>query len=833
MKRLILIILCSLAVAALCTPKVAAAGEWRVHSTFDDDVSHVFVTPERIYMLGMAIPYSKTKIINAKKQHFLFSYDIEGDEMQNYTSDNRLSRTVVSAAEYNPDRGYLLVVYDNYDIDLLFDDGTKKNIPSYKSASVSHSKDINSITFDPERNRAYLSTAFGYVSINDEKGEIAESRIYNTPVESVCRLGDSILLLASGRLLAADASAPRLGMSDYKSVAEVKDGKRLLPMSDTYCVAIAGNDPGTDIYRIDAASGNIISSHWLTRNIVNIENVKEGYTVATDGNLIWLKPDGSHESLELHPDDKGSAVATVNMREIWIGTPRKGLRSKNYDQASQVWTLTRDYMRPNAAAPYSASAMAYVPEYGMLVPNHGRNWVFTDKTQAQPLLLSGLKNGEWSNYSPAYTNPEQTKIMEDPNGAAVDPDNSSLIYFGSYIDGIVRLDLSNPRNILHMARPGHPTSKLPGFIAIVPDQYGGDFDALCHFSDPQFDSAGNLWSSYNDANAQKNGAKLTLYYWPAENRRATTDVSSFQPWKVFEVKGYSPHNQDMLLPLRRTPNMLVYASNKSGFPITLIDHGGTLEDTSDDRVVAMGQDLRDDEGKSLDRQHIYAIFEDQSSGLVWIGHDTGVFTFRPESIFENDTDVKLIKVARNDGTNLADYLFANVAVYGITADSAGRKWFSTGGAGLVCTSPDGRTIIAEYTAENSDIPDNTVYVARYNPQNNSMLVSTAAGLAELYLSGMPTGGTDMSSVRVYPNPVRPDYYGFVTIDGLADNALVKIVDASGNLVKELDRASGGQTQWDTTNLNHNKVGSGVYYVMASAGDDSTSMAKVAKLLVVR
>ena len=147
---------------------------------------------------------------------------------------------MVSAAEYNPDRGYLLVVYDNYDIDLLFDDGTKKNIPSYKSASVSQSKDINSITFDPERNRAYLSTAFGYVSINDEKGEIAESRIYNTPVESVCRLGDSILLLASGRLLAADASAPRLGMSDYKSVAEVKDGKRLLPMSDTYCVAIAG-----------------------------------------------------------------------------------------------------------------------------------------------------------------------------------------------------------------------------------------------------------------------------------------------------------------------------------------------------------------------------------------------------------------------------------------------------------------------------------------------------------------------------------------------------------------------------------------------------------------
>lgn len=834
MKRLIKKLTALLAMSAVITPAAHAAGggQWRTHSTFDNDVSHIFVGSDRVYMLGLAQEYDPKRIMNAKKQYFLYAYDKDNDEMVNFTRDNYLNHSVISAAEYNPSEGYLVVVYDDYDIDIIYDDGTRKNIPSYKSQTMSESKNVNSMTFDTDNGRIYLATDFGYLALNEKKGEIAESRNYGRALQSIAKVGDKMLLLtADGKLLESGASDPRLSITDYNEVHTVDAAHRLLPLSDTICVLVSGGGTGSDVYRVDVTD-KVNVTPWLKTDILNIEKTPGGYSIGTRTNLISFHEDGTRSSLESQREDWGYPSATSDMREIWYGAPRKGLRSKNYDVNGPTWSLTRDFMRPNAASPFLVTSMRYTPDNGLLIANHGTNYLFMDKSVSSPLLLSGWKDGSWSEYSPAYNNTEQTNVLFNPNGLAIDPDDPDLVYFGSYMNGIVRVDMSDPKNILHISRPGDPNASLPGFVAMVPDQYGVKFDELCHFSAPEFDSAGRLWSSYNDVKAQKSYPHLTLYYWDAADRRASADASSFRPWKVLEVKGTSPSNIDCLLPLKRTPNVIVYAIGTNKSDILVIDHGGTPEDTSDDRIARLTTDLHNSDGEKIGKEYVYSIFEDQATGMVWVGHETGVFYFDPETIFDNPNLVNLVKVPRNDGTNLADYLLFNVPVYNITSDTSGRKWFSTGG-GLVCTSGDGREIFREYTVENSSLPNNIVYTSCYNPAANSMMISTASGLSELYLSGMSSGSGDMNSARAYPNPVRPDYYGYVTIDGLADNALVKIVDASGNLVRELDRASGGETKWDATNFNHNKVGSGVYYVMASAGDSSNSMAKVAKILIVR
>ena len=113
-----------------------------------------------------------------------------------------------------------------------------------------------------------------------------------------------------------------------------------------------------------------------------------------------------------------------------------------------------------------------------------------------------------------------------------------------------------------------------------------------------------------------------------------------------------------------------------------------------------------------------------------------------------------------------------------------------------------------------------------------MMISTDKGLAELYLSAASSDESGKNNVKSYPNPVRPDYYGYVTISGLADNALVKIVDAAGNLIKELGFAAVGETTWDVTNLNMKRVPTGVYYVLASGGPDQNAFSSVSKILVV-
>ncbi len=167
----------------------------------------------------------------------------------------------------------------------------------------------------------------------------------------------------------------------------------------------------------------------------------------------------------------------------------------------------------------------------------------------------------------------------------------------------------------------------------------------------------------------------------------------------------------------------------------------------------------------------------------------------------------------------------------ITSDPSGRKWFGTNGGGIVVTSSDGTEVLRTYTSSGSELPDDAVYGICYNPDNNSMMISTDKGLAELYLSTATSSGSKSNAVA-YPNPVRPDYFGYVTIEGLADNALVKIVDAGGGLIKEVGFAAGGEARWDVTNLNSKRVPGGVYYVMASGSPDGDSFSAVAKILVV-
>ena len=67
----------------------------------------------------------------------------------------------------------------------------------------------------------------------------------------------------------------------------------------------------------------------------------------------------------------------------------------------------------------------------------------------------------------------------------------------------------------------------------------------------------------------------------------------------------------------------------------------------------------------------------------------------------------------------------------------------------------------------------------------------------------PATELDKSNVRVYPNPVKPDYNGVIAVDGLTLNAEVKITTVTGQLVYS-GRANGGLFTWDGRNQKRQK-----------------------------
>ena len=130
MKKLLFLFSIFLSVATL---SLKADANWRMHPTFDEEVTHIFETPRYVYFTSRNMHADA-----ANSSLALFRYDKEGDELISMSKDNLLSGNLIKDVIYNPDKGYLLVLYNDYDIDLLHNNGEVSRIPYYAMASTSN-----------------------------------------------------------------------------------------------------------------------------------------------------------------------------------------------------------------------------------------------------------------------------------------------------------------------------------------------------------------------------------------------------------------------------------------------------------------------------------------------------------------------------------------------------------------------------------------------------------------------------------------------------------------------------------------------------------------------
>ena len=82
---------------------------------------------------------------------------------------------------------------------------------------------------------------------------------------------------------------------------------------------------------------------------------------------------------------------------------------------------------------------------------------------------------------------------------------------------------------------------------------------------------------------------------------------------------------------------------------------------------------------------------------------------------------------------------------------------------------------------------------------------------------------------MFPNPVRPNYEGLVTIQGIRYDSDVKVTDISGNLVYKTT-SNGGTATWNGRTLDGQKAASGVYLIWTATNLGSSR--KVGKVVLV-
>ncbi len=198
---------------------------------------------------------------------------------------------------------------------------------------------------------------------------------------------------------------------------------------------------------------------------------------------------------------------------------------------------------------------------------------------------------------------------------------------------------------------------------------------------------------------------------------------------------------------------------------------------------------------TIELYYVRCIAEDLN-GDIWVGTDVGPIVLYSQYITADEPVYTQVKVPRNDGTNYADYLLSGVDITAIAIDGGNRKWFGTAGNGVYLISDDGLTQVQHFTAADSPLLSDNVTSIAINGDTGEVFFATSKGLCS-YMSDATTTASTMkkSEVYAYPNPVRPDYTGLITITGLTLDADVKILAANGKLVNE-GRSTGGLYTWD-------------------------------------
>lgn len=243
------------------------------------------------------------------------------------------------------------------------------------------------------------------------------------------------------------------------------------------------------------------------------------------------------------------------------------------------------------------------------------------------------------------------------------------------------------------------------------------------------------------------------------------------------------------------------------------DNGGGLISFDKSKNEHISYSVQAGQG-ALPSNRVYEVTSDRD-GNVWVGTDAGVAYF-----FDKNNDaVKPIFENR--------FLLRDDVVRAIAVDGGNRKWMGTD-RGVWLFNSTGEEAIANFTEENSPLPSNRILDIEIDPATGEVFFATDRGMAS-FRSNATTGDRSFQTVKIFPNPVTNMFNGEVGISGLAMDAVVKITDMSGRLIRET-RANGGSASWDVRDARGRRVDTGIYLVMAVAFDGTESI--VGKIAVV-
>lgn len=716
----------------------------------------------------------------------------------------------------------LVIVYNDGLVDLMPSEGVFHDIPDFRNKVVTGDRTINQAKVCG--NELFLACVFGVVQFDLE----AQIVRYNYITPSSCQLafsfGDYLYYCTekeglmrcsrNNNYLIGSQWENQLQQSLYDAVVFTdQEGQQrcwITPQSsDLQEIDSIGNIKRLNLWNnreMHPSGPYVFCSGWGVQ-IVRVSDLKQtylhtspfntmrGYYATTDSTFFALNSTLGFQSftLDFKTSDDGSFTQIED----------ESTEELNY----QEWLGTK------------CADLEIDPEGALVAINGDKMWSggYTKMTTSNSIINTYVDD-EWSYILEDSVVNWLQEMVDDPSSIPHD-------YFRGLTDLAVHPTL--PRHY-YVGSLTHGLYEFEEGALIAHYDSKNTIDGPVHTSDSEkytrltalsFDQEGNLWTGYSFSDC------------------ALAVMSPEGKWKQHPLAGNNVlSNVGRIIPTRHGSQPLVWLVQNYGYQkcsVSVLYNPGGAMDASKDQSVTF-HSLIDQDNNIIDLNYIYDICEDLD-GAIWILTTNGPFKVEdPVATFNYAAEnpgrglVRRIKIPRNDGTNLADYLMANTPCTCMAIDNYNRKWIGTNGNGIYLLSADCITEIQHFDAVNSLLPSDDIVAMAYDEMRNKLFISTGSGLTAYHTDDL-VGSTNYNNMYCYPNPVRPEYNGELRIMGVMDGSTVSITDATGNLIYRTE-CQGSTATWNLRQNDGERVTQGVYLIHGTSEDGKEG--RVVKVLVL-
>lgn len=717
------------------------------------------------YQNVLSVAFAENKVY-AVAESGIFVFDKSDNATKILGKSDGLSEAQASQIAYSTESQKLIIAYANGNIDLLYNN-TIKNIATIKNAtSITGDKRTNHIFI--RNNLAYLSTNFGVVVLDLAKEEIKETW------KNLGAGGTSISVSA------CTAVNNVFYLATPQGVLFANQNLNLQDFNNWQKFGLSSGLPQVAV-----------------QQVVNFQNM---VYASLNGQGIYKLIGTNWTKINSIIDLNFTSLQTI-VNELYICSGNKILILNTSDQANSLQNTS--IKKPNAILKENNNTWVADGETGLISDFEGsyksyspngtfsnRNWktfYFDDKIVA----LSGgyatnytnlskidgfdiFENGFWKTYnSSGFTDVQPAPFAFDLTSATYNA-SKRLLTLGSFGNGMMQQDAQGNFNTID-----ETTQQTPFF--------GGSDIKI---SDVLADNRGNLWVA-------QYGVTNSLH-------QQRSDGS----WLSFSFNTATRFPLQILIDNSRYKWVRLAPASFAGGVWVIDTEGG------------QNKHLTPSNSK-LTNGNILSMAMDKD-GIIWLGSESGVMTiFNSFDVFKSTFEITFPIFDRRQ-------LLENIAVTSIAIDGANRKWFGTRNNGIYVFDEDITKLVAQYTTENSPLISNEIRNLTIHPKTGEVFITTNQGISS-FREGVSVASENFGNVKVFPNPVKPNFEGLVGIEGLAENAEVKITDISGKLIYQTI-AKGGTATWNVRDYNGRRAASGIYLVFSgNAIGEQLQVAKIAVL----